>query len=127
MEVVEHPANPFVTYTLIDPDNAANHFDVIGSDYLSFNDGTYATFHDTYVHVQRTHGVSKCFVVQSGMWYQLMFENSEVRQYSYNGATTRRIVCNHHNVLLDGGDIHTNCDMVGPVGNDARTQMALDE
>jgi hypothetical protein len=79
-------------YTLIDPERSSNQFDVSGSDYLAFNDGTYATFHEAYTNVEATRGASKCFATESGMWYQLIFENSEVRQYSYNGATTRRVV-----------------------------------
>ncbi len=83
-------------YSLIDPDRSSNQFDVNGSDFLAFNDGTYATFHDTYTNVEETRGASKCFIIQSGMWYQLLFTNSEVRQYSYNGATIRRVVRKQH-------------------------------
>ena len=98
---------PFVSYALIDPDCPSNQFVVNGNDYLAFNDGTSATFHDTYTIVQKTRGASKCYLASSGVWYQLMLSHTMVRQYSHNGATTRSVVRKPHPSALSEVEIRT--------------------
>ncbi len=98
---------PTITYALVDPDCTTNVFEVNGNDYLTFNDGTFATFHDTYTSVKKTQGASKCYLTASGAWYQMMLVHSDVRQYSHNGATTRRVVRKPHPNALSDDEIRT--------------------
>jgi hypothetical protein len=79
-------------YTLADPENPSNQFDIDGNDRLYFNDGTFASFHDTVTRVKRTPGASKCFLASNRMWYQLVSDGTYVRQYRHDGATIRQVV-----------------------------------
>ena len=81
-----------VVYTLIDPENPSNRFDIDGHVQLHFNDETFASFHDTVTRVKRTACASKCFLASNRMWYQLVSDGTDVHQYRHDGATMRRVV-----------------------------------
>lgn len=79
-------------YRLIDPDNSSNIFEIDGDTILYFNDNTNGTFHNTYESIKNTKTASKCyFIKHTKMWYQLIYKNLLVYQYSFNGDFTRRI------------------------------------
>jgi hypothetical protein len=111
-----------VVYTLIDPDLPSSSFNVDGSDTLRFNDGTSASFHETFTRVKRTRCASKCFVAPNKTWYQLMSDGTDVVQFRHDGVTKRTVVRKPHpNALSDdeirevlGVQVHTSSDRDNP-------------
>jgi hypothetical protein len=96
---------------MIEPGTRIHQFEVSGSTRLLFNDKTQATLHETFEHVKRTRGASKCFFVVRSVkfleaWSQLVFEDSEVCQYSFHGATKRLVTRKPNPTILSDDDIH---------------------
>lgn len=81
-----------IKYRLIDPDTLSNTFEIDGNSILYFNDNTNGTFHDTYEIVKKTKTASKCYLIEhTKIWYQLIYKDLLVYQYSFNGTLVRRI------------------------------------
>lgn len=81
-----------IKYRLIDPDTPSNTFEIDGNSILCFNDNTNRTFRDTYENVKNTKTASKCYFIEhTKIWYQLIYKDLFVYQYSYNGTLMRRI------------------------------------
>jgi len=79
-------------YKLIDPDNLSNILEIHGSSILYFNDRTNGTFFDTYETVRKNKSASKCYYIDHNkMWYQLMYKDQSLFQYSFHGSLIRRI------------------------------------
>ena len=79
-------------YTLKDPDNSSNIFHIDGSSILYFNDNTNGTLYNTYESVRKNKSASKCyFIDHNKMWYQLIYKEQSIFQYSFNGSLIRRI------------------------------------
>ena len=79
-------------YKLIDPDNSSNIFQIDGMSILFFNDKTTGTFYDTYESVRKNKSASKCYYIDlNKMWYQLIYKDQSIFQYSFNGTLTRQI------------------------------------
>ena len=80
------------TYMLLDPIESANIFEINGSSILYFNDRTNGTFYDTYQSVKKNKSASKCYYIDDNkMWYQLIYKEQLIFQYSFNGSFIRRI------------------------------------
>ena len=79
-------------YMLIDKDDVSNRFETDGSSLLYFNDRTNATFYETYDSIKRSGLASKCyFISHTNMWYQLIYKDGVVYQYSCDGLFVRRV------------------------------------
>ena len=80
-------------YSLIDKDDTkSNIFEIDGNSVLYFNDRTNATFYETYEQVKKNKLASKCyFITQTHIWYQLIYKEGIVYQYSCDGVFIRRI------------------------------------
>jgi len=80
-------------YLLIDNDDAkSNVFEIDGNSVLYFNDRTNATFYETYELVKKYKLASKCyFITQTHLWYQFIYKEGIVYQYSCDGVFIRRI------------------------------------
>jgi hypothetical protein len=79
-------------YLLIDNDNTSDVFERDGNSLLYFNDRTNATFYETYELVKKYKLASKCyFITQTHLWYQFIYKEGIVYQYSCDGVFIRRI------------------------------------
>jgi hypothetical protein len=80
------------TFRLVNKDNALDFFQMVGNKILNFNDETNATFNETYDSVRSTRSASKCYFIEmTRTWYQLIYKDGLVYQYSYNGKLVRRV------------------------------------
>ena len=81
-----------IKYLLIDNDDRSNVFETDGNSVLLFNDGTTSTFNETYELVKKTKLASKCyFIAKTNIWYQFIYQDDIVYQYSCDGVFIRHI------------------------------------
>jgi len=79
-------------YLLIANDNTSDVFECDGNSVLYFNDQTNATFYETYELVKKYKLASKCyFIKQTHLWYQFIYKEGIIYQYSCDGCFIRRI------------------------------------